>query len=204
MVSFSFHTPGHRPMSFTHIFTARKFAKVMFLQVSICPWGGGMRGRGACVVGGHAWQGDMRGRGHVWWGGACMAGEHVWQEGYVWWGTCMAGGVHGRGYVWWGACMAGGVCMVGGMHSRGHAWQGCMHGRGVHGRRACMAGGMHGGGIHGRGCMHGRGVCMTGGHAWHACPPADTTRYCQWAGGTRPTGMHSCWGCYRVVWPVSL
>ena len=29
-----------------------KFAKVMFLQVSVCPHGGGMRG---CSQGGHAW-----------------------------------------------------------------------------------------------------------------------------------------------------
>ena len=44
-----------------------------------------------------------------------------------------------------------------------------------------------------------RGACMVaggvgcGGHAWlqgvHAC---DTMRYGQWAGGTHPTGMHSC------------
>ena len=36
--------------------------------------GGGMRGRGACVVGG-----GMHGRGHAWWGGcawgACVAGK---------------------------------------------------------------------------------------------------------------------------------
>ena len=46
----------------------------MFLQVSVCPWGGGMCGRGcawcgACVVGG------MCGR------GVCMAGDCVWQGG---------------------------------------------------------------------------------------------------------------------------
>ena len=67
-----------------------KFAKVMFLQVSVCPGGavhgrgacmvggmcgGGMHGRGACVVG------DMRGR------GTCM-GECAWQEG-----------MHGGGHV---------------------------------------------------------------------------------------------------------
>ena len=48
-----------------------KFAKVMFLQVFVCPQGKGMHGRG----------------GHVWWeGGVCGGGGHVWK-----------GGVHGGG-----------------------------------------------------------------------------------------------------------
>ena len=54
-----------------------KFAMVMFLQVSVCPPGEGMRGGGGCVaVGvcvaggmhggrGHAWQGQCGGRGGV-------------------------------------------------------------------------------------------------------------------------------------------
>ena len=45
----------------------------------------------------------------------------------------------------------------------GHAWQG-----------ACMAGGMRG-----RGGMHGRGTCVAGELATAA-------------GGTHPSGMHSC------------
>ena len=103
-----------------------KFAKVMFLQVSVCPQGG-MHGRGTCMAGGHAWQ------------GACMTG------GMCGTGACMAGerGVHG-----------GGVCMAG-----GHAWWGC---------------------------------AWQGGHTWWGACMADTTRYSQWAGGTHPTGMHSC------------
>ena len=54
------------------------------------------------------------------------------------------------------------------------------------------------GGVHGRGHVCSRGACAWwGGHVrgWghvHACPPADTTRYGQCAGGTHPTGMHSC------------
>ena len=45
--------------NFTHPQT--KIATVMFLQVSVCPRGGGVCGRGACVAGGvhgggHAWQ----------------------------------------------------------------------------------------------------------------------------------------------------
>ena len=61
-----------------------KFAKVMFLQVSVCPRGvacvvGGVHGRRACVAGGHAWQGGVCGR------GACVVG------------TCMAGGYAGFG-----------------------------------------------------------------------------------------------------------
>ena len=62
-----------------------KFEKVMFLQVSVCPQGGGMHGRGACIAGG------MHSR------GACMAGWHVWQWDIHGRGVCMAGGVHGRG-----------------------------------------------------------------------------------------------------------
>ena len=79
-----------------HFYRAQtKFAKVMFLQVSVCPWGG------ACVAGGmHG--GGAHGGGHAW-QGACMAGE-----GCAWWG-----GMHGRGgAAWRGACVAG-----------GHAWQ---------------------------------------------------------------------------------
>ena len=57
----------------------------------------------------------------------------------------------------------------------------CLSG-GVRGRGVCMAGGhVRGGGGHVRGWGH-----------VHACPPADTTRYGQCAGGTHPTGMHSC------------
>ena len=71
--------------------------------------------------------------------------------------------------------MAGGVCVVG-----GYAWWGvCMARRGCAWQGACMAGGMHGGvcvwqgaGTHGQGDMHGRGATA--------------------AGGTHPTGMHSC------------
>ena len=71
-----------------------KFAKVMFLQVSVCPRGKGacvVAGRGACVVAG---------------GGACVVagGGHAWLLG----GVC----------VCWGACMVvGGICGCG-----GHVW----------------------------------------------------------------------------------
>ena len=68
-----------------------KFAKVMFLQVSVCPQGGRAWQRG------HAWQGGM-------YGGAC-----------AWQGVCMAGGVCGGGHVWQGACMVGGLHA---MHTR--------------------------------------------------------------------------------------
>ena len=80
------------------IFTARKF---MFLQVSVCPqreyaWqGGGMCGRGACMV-----------------GGACMAGGHVWQGGVHGRGHAWQGGMHDRGHAWQGACVAVGACVA--------------------------------------------------------------------------------------------
>ena len=102
-----------------------KFAKVMFLQVSVCPQGE------ACVVaGGHAWLWGacMVVGGHVWLPGACVvAGGHVWLQGGVHGcrGVCMvAGGVHGCR----GACVVvGGACVVAG----GHVWlQGGMCGCG--------------------------------------------------------------------------
>ena len=76
-----------------------KFAKVMFLQVSVCPWEWGVSGRGM----GRAWQG-------------------VYMAGSVHGRGCMAGGMHGRGHAWQGACKAGGGhagqgCVCG----RGHA-----------------------------------------------------------------------------------
>ena len=81
----------------------------------------------------------------------------------------MAGG----GHAWRGACMAGGECMVG--VALGHAWWG----GGVHGGGACMVGVCIVGG------MHGRGVCMVG----EPCAAGETATA---AGGTHPTGMHSC------------
>ena len=108
------------PCIHNYYYPQTKFAKVMFLHVSVfLPTGGGC-----------AW----------WGGGICMAlgvmcgGGHAWQEGVqgrgcVWQGACMTGGMHGRGYAWQG------VCIAGGMHGGGCAWQGaCMDGggRGVH------------------------------------------------------------------------
>ena len=58
-----------------------------------CPrGGGGMHGRGACMVGGggHVWWGGMHDRGCAW-QGVCMAR-----------GVCMAGGMCGRGHAWQG------------------------------------------------------------------------------------------------------
>ena len=155
----------------------RKFAEVMFLQVSVCPHGGG----------GRAWL--LWGEGHVW----LLQGAYVVAPGgYV--HGCSQGGVHG---FWGGHAVApGGACVValGGMH-------GCSWG-GVHGCSggacvvapggACVvapgAGGMHGcsggacvvapGGMHGwgacmvapgrgmHGCSRGMRGCSQGGHAW--------------------------------------
>ena len=69
-----------------------KFAKIMFLHVSvILSTGGGMHGGGVHGGGMCAWQ------------GACMAGGmHVWQ------GCAWRGNVHGRGHAWRGGCVAGG------------------------------------------------------------------------------------------------
>ena len=111
-------------------------------------------------------------------------------------GGCVVaqGGVHGCSSG--GACMVAlggwgeGACMVapmGGMHgcSRGHVW--LLWG----GMRGCSQGGMHG-------CSQGvcvvapRGACVVAPRG--ACMGYDEIRrYNQWAGGTHPTGMHSCY-----------
>ena len=113
-----------------------KFAKVMFLQVSVCPWGqGACVVAGGCVVGGHAW---------LWWGvrgcgGACVVvGVVCMVVGGMrgcWGCAWLPGGMHGcRGHVWlWGVCMVAG----------GHVW---LLGGGTCGWGACMvarARGMH-------------------------------------------------------------
>ena len=65
-----------------------------------------------------------------------------------------------------------------------------------------MAGGVNRRGASMAGGIHGRGTCMAGGHAWSgglyvagehawqgACVAGETAIA---AGGTHPTGMHSC------------
>ena len=67
-----------------------KFAKIMFLQVSVCPQGrGGVHGRGACMAGGclAGGGGGVHGMGACVAVGACMAG-----------GACVARSMHGGGY----------------------------------------------------------------------------------------------------------
>ena len=146
-------------------------------------------------------------------GGACMVawGAHMVASGGCAW---LLGGVYvvaPGGHAWLlGGCawlLWGGMrgCSQGGVHgcSRGEGMRGCSRG-------ACMVaprGGVHGcsrGGV--CGCLGGHawllpgGACMVapGGHAWFlrggACV-VFSMRYGQWAGGTYPTGMHSCF-CY--------
>ena len=54
-----------------------KFAKIMFLHVSVCQQGGGV----ACVAGervwGHAWRGACVAGGQAWQGGMCGKGMHA-------------------------------------------------------------------------------------------------------------------------------
>ena len=81
-------------------------------------------------------------------------------------GCAWQGGMHGEDMHDGGACVAGGECMAWGRGecmARGHVWWGDMCGGGMHGRGACMA----------------REACMAGETATAA-------------GGTHPTGMHSC------------
>ena len=92
--------------------------------------------------------------------------------------TCLSVILFRGGHVWQGghACqgeyVAGGVHGRGGMHARGNMWQG-----------VCMAGGV---------CVVGGCAWQGGMHATHTPPPTlrDTVGQC--AGGTHPTGMHSC------------
>ena len=104
---------------------------------------------------------------------ACVKNS-VHREGCAW-----QGGVHGRGCAWWGACMAGGACVArgGGMHGRGA----CMA------NGACMVGGVHGG----LACVVGQHAWQGGGHVWWGVCMAGKTAIA--AGGTHPTGMHSCY-----------
>ena len=68
------------------------------------------------------------------------------------------------------ACVKNSVHRGGGMHG-----QGGMRGGGCALQGACVVEGHAW-----QGGVHDRGACVAGGHAWHT-PPADTTRYCQWA-----------------------
>ena len=100
-------------------------------------------------------------------GGACVAGGHVWQEGMYGRGACMV-----EGHAW-----AGGMCGGGHAWQGGHAWWG-----------ACVVGGHAW-----QGGMHGKGACLAGGvHAMHTSPWTLRETVGQCAGGTHPTGMHSC------------
>ena len=58
----------------------------------------------------------------------------------------------------------------------------------------CIRGGLHTGG------SASRGVSIQGG--WADPPPSDTTGYGQRAGGTQPTGMHSCYLCGHFLLPA--
>ena len=144
-------------------------------------------------LGGHAWfysggvHGFIRGGVNGFIRGACM----VLLGGRVWF---YLGGVHG--FIW-GACMVlfGGVCIVlfGGacvVLFGGCAW--------------FYSGGM-------RGFIRGACVVLFGGHAWFylggACMVfsffSDSIRYGQWAGGTHPTGMHSCSVKVHIQFPIN-
>ena len=128
-------------------------------------------------------------------------------RGFIW-GVC--GFIRGHAWFYSGACMVlfGGACVVlfGGV---------CV----VLFGGACVVlfGGMHGF-IRGA-CMvaPGERVWLLGGHAWllpGGCAwllwggcVVSSMRYSQWAGGTHPTGMHSCYTIMATTWsldPISI
>ena len=95
---------------------------------------------------------------------------------------CLGGGMHG--------CSGGGVCGCLG----GHAWllRGCVCGCSWGVCMVALEGGMHG-------CSGGCAWLLLGG----ACMRYDEIwRYDQWAGGTHPTGMHSCFGIIFEMSPL--
>ena len=81
---------------------------------------------------------------------------------------------------------SGGVVLYpGGSTSRGSESGGvCIRGGGSVSRGVYIQGGLHPGGL-------------------SRLPPSDTMRYSQQAGGTHPTGMHSCYQCIAVLLVVS-
>ena len=101
---YCFKSPYYRPQT--------KFAKVMFLQVSVCPQGGACvvaPGGGACVVAPRGVCMVAPGGGHAWllWGGAwLLQGGHAWllPGGCAW---LLQGGMHGCSG---GACVVAGGC----------------------------------------------------------------------------------------------
>ena len=170
----------------------RSWGKVIFSEVCVnnSVHRGGMHGclGGACMValGGH---GFIWGACVVLFGGPCMVlfgGGHVWfylggMCGFMW-GACMVLFMGACVVLFVGACVVlfGGACVV---LFGGHAWfyvGGHVHGfiRGVHDfiQGACL-------------------VLFRGGACVVFSVFSDTMRYSQWAGGTHPTGMHSCFYC---------
>ena len=81
----------------------------------------------------------------------------------------------------WGKVICLQACVLpqwgGGAWSQGGAWS-----RGVHGSGRCLLPG-------GWGCMVPGGLLLVGGGCLVETPPPTATA----AGGTHPTGMHSCW-----------
>ena len=80
----------------------------------------------------------------------------------------------------------------GGLHPGGLPRGGGSASRGICIQGVCIQGGLHlrGGGV----CIQGGLHPVGGGCAWGLGrpPQSDTTGYGQRAGGTHPTGMHSC------------
>ena len=80
--------------------------------------------------------------------------------------------MHDRAHVWWGR-----MCRRGCIHGREHAWQwGACMAEGCAWQGACVT----------EGGMHGSRACVLGG----TCVAGETATA---AGGTQPTGMHSCY-----------
>ena len=159
---------GARNMKFSgHLFyrLQTKFAKVMFLQVSVCPGGGGIP---ACIAGGIP---------------ACLAAG-----GGI--SACIAGGIPaclaaGGGIP---ACIAGGIpaCLAAGGVGQQGGWvhtQGKLRGL-TRGGSMPTPGGVQ---AHTRGCISQ--------HALRQTPPSPVWTATA-AGGTHPTGMHSCYDLF--------
>ena len=167
----------------------RSWGKVMFLQASVILLTGG----GACVVPRGGVRGFIRGGGRVWF----YSGGHAWfySGGRAWFYLGGRAWFYSGGRAWFysggRAWFYSGGCVV--LFRGGHAW--FYSGGGV---RGFIQGGRAWFCSEGGACvvLLGRGgVCVVlfRGGACVVFPVfADTMRYGQWAGGTHPTGMHSC------------
>ena len=146
-----------------------KVAKVMFLQVCVCPQGG-------------IWSGPSGG---VW--GCLLLGGGVCSWGMSAPGVCSQGGC----LLWGVSAPREGVCS-----QRGLLWVACLLWGGVSAWGCLLWGVSAPGGVFSLGVSALGGVCFQGCLHWGRPPPGETATA---ADDMHPTGMHSCYKCLLLV-----